>query len=650
MRAGRGSRDYSHGAPGTYFQLDGTGTFGDLLVDGDGTGADDLRPTTLPTIGRGLVGAVIPAGADVWIEPTDAEARYSVGAVGMWVRIDGSLYRVLDERADRRGLLLEGAAGLVEVGEPYVGFYRFDTVSVRGRAKLIFTDGEEVGAWDVEANSTTTTLDLQPPVIVIDSPTPTDLFASGDIISVSATVTDADAVVSVTFSFDGQTFVDTAAPYEWTVAAPAVDGAGTVELVVEAVDPENNVGRVTRDVQIEGVPAGAPPTASFLCPTPAGSVLAPGATMAVHADAQDDHEVARVEFYFDSELVATVHTPPYQATVTLPAGGADGDIAILEARAYDFGGQTGSATVPVRVVDGTFLTADTVLLAGDTSLDDASVLVGDGATLTVHGSHTFRDLAVLDGGVVTHAGALHSGGLVGHWTFDGADPGTAEVGPDAQLGSTPGADANDPAVECAAGLAPVSGNSCGLELTGDTDDATGHFATVASTPELAMTSRYTVATWVRIDSGGPSLYRPIVFRGADDGATNSNDFEVYTQWDTPYITVVHNRGSGGGSFDYVRFPVPPLDRYFHLAVTFDGSRVAVYYDGVVQANVDRNLTMPKLRTSSSPWLFGKVNNSSFAGAPGSARTLFLDGGLDDVRIYDRTLSAGEVDALRLGNG
>ncbi|MEO1088202.1 MAG: Ig-like domain-containing protein, partial [Acidobacteriota bacterium] len=305
VRAGRGSRDYSHGAPGTYFQLDGTGTFGDLLVDGDGSGADDLFPTTLPTIGRGLVGAVIPAGADLWIEPTDAETRFSVGAVGMWVRIDGALYRVTGERADRRGLLLEGAAGLVEVGEPYVGFYRFDTVTVRGRAKLLFTDGEEVAAWDVETNSTATTLDLQPPVIVIDSPTATDLFASGDVIPVSATVTDADAVVSVTFSFDGQTFVDTTAPYEWTVAAPAVDGSGTFELVVEAVDPENNVGRVTRDVPVEGVPAGAPPTASFVCPTPVGAVLAPGASMAVHAEAQDDHDVARVEFYFDSVLVAT---------------------------------------------------------------------------------------------------------------------------------------------------------------------------------------------------------------------------------------------------------------------------------------------------------------------------------------------------------
>ncbi|MEO1088774.1 MAG: LamG domain-containing protein, partial [Acidobacteriota bacterium] len=205
-------------------------------------------------------------------------------------------------------------------------------------------------------------------------------------------------------------------------------------------------------------------------------------------------------------------------------------------------------------------------------------------------------------------------------------------------------------MECASGLAPVSGNACGLELTGDTSAADGDYVSVTSTPELLMTDRYTVATWVRIDSGGPSLYRPIVFRGADDDATNSNDFEVYTQWDTPYITVVHNRGSGGGSFDYVRFPVPPMDRYFHLAVTYDGSRVAVYYDGVVQSNIDRNLYMPKLRTSSSPWLFGKVNNSAFAGAPGSARTLFLDGGLDDVRIYDRTLTASEVDALRLGSG
>jgi hypothetical protein len=101
------------------------------------------------------VGATDPAAepANLWIEPQDPAALFDLGVTGMWVRVEGSDYRVLDQSADRRRLLLEGAAGLIGIGDAYQGVYKLDTVTVRGGAVLEFLDTADVGTFDVDADS-----------------------------------------------------------------------------------------------------------------------------------------------------------------------------------------------------------------------------------------------------------------------------------------------------------------------------------------------------------------------------------------------------------------------------------------------------------------------------------------------------------------
>jgi len=76
-----------------------------------------------------------------------------MGTPGMWVRVNASDYPVIDQSADRRRLLLDGAAGLVSVGDAYQGVYKFDSVIVRGGAVLEFLDTAEVVTYDVDADS-----------------------------------------------------------------------------------------------------------------------------------------------------------------------------------------------------------------------------------------------------------------------------------------------------------------------------------------------------------------------------------------------------------------------------------------------------------------------------------------------------------------
>lgn len=165
-------------------------------------------------------------------------------------------------------------------------------------------------------------------------------------------------------------------------------------------------------------------------------------------------------------------------------------------------------------------------------------------------------------------------------------------------------------------------------------DGTGDFVEVAHDAGLDVTTAYTLGAWVNVDD--ISTHRPILFRGS----TDSNDIEVYYQRDNGLI-VAHNRDNGG-TFDWVRFVLPPVGSYFHLAVTFDGTDVQAYYDGVLAAvNGSLGATgtlMGAPDDTDTGWWIGKVDHNAFGG--GGLR--YFVGHIDDVRIYDVVLTEDQI--------
>ena len=76
-----------------------------------------------------------------------------------------------------------------------------------------------------------------------------------------------------------------------------------------------------------------------------------------------------------------------------------------------------------------------------------------------------------------------------------------------------------------------------------------------------------------------------------------------------------------------------LNTWTHLALTFDGAKVIMYKDGKRVQSVDQT-RRPAVKDV--PLVIGK---SSGLGPP------FFDGAMDDVRIYNRALSADEIRAI-----
>lgn len=83
-------------------------------------------------------------------------------------------------------------------------------------------------------------------------------------------------------------------------------------------------------------------------------------------------------------------------------------------------------------------------------------------------------------------------------------------------------------------------------------------------------------------------------------------------------------------------PVLPVGEWHHVAVTFDGTNLAAYVDGVEVGTA----APASFNLQGVPFTVAQAHNNEN----------FFNGILDDVRIYDRALTAAEVQYLSDGNG
>ncbi|MDQ3365196.1 MAG: LamG domain-containing protein [Myxococcota bacterium] len=134
---------------------------------------------------------------------------------------------------------------------------------------------------------------------------------------------------------------------------------------------------------------------------------------------------------------------------------------------------------------------------------------------------------------------------------------------------------------------------------------------------------FTVAAWVRprIDAHMTFIGRPI-----DPPNTIANSYELWRADDGIWYAAIEPRGLSAGS--------TPPDLWHHVAATYDGTAMTLYLDGVLR---DTIASTAAPHGASDVRIGCDVN----VGVVES----FFDGWIDDIRLYDRALSAAEVATL-----
>jgi hypothetical protein len=202
-------------------------------------------------------------------------------------------------------------------------------------------------------------------------------------------------------------------------------------------------------------------------------------------------------------------------------------------------------------------------------------------------------------------------GLVGWWTFD---EGSGNIAADSSGNGNDGT-LNGPVEWTADGK--IGG---ALKFTGPYN-----YVQIQDSPSLDMTQEITIAAWINPSWTGNNRILQKSSGGGD------NQYRLLKEWGDNMV--FHLPGLSPDRLEFVG--LPPLGEWTHLAATYDGSSMKVYYNGVVVGEMEAS---GQLGTSDGTLCIGTKHETAPAGDE-------FNGMLDDVRIYNRALSVSEIKQL-----
>jgi Concanavalin A-like lectin/glucanases superfamily/Secretion system C-terminal sorting domain len=158
-------------------------------------------------------------------------------------------------------------------------------------------------------------------------------------------------------------------------------------------------------------------------------------------------------------------------------------------------------------------------------------------------------------------------------------------------------------------------------------NGTGDFLTADPSEMLdTLVAPLTVSSWVRIDGWWDGLWAAIMSKSVT--ALSSLQYRVIlkndgTYWLAPYVGCQQFQGSDD----------PPLNTWFYMTVAYDTQSVSFFVNGELTNTFA--CTTPMV-PNTYPLVLGKDPHGT---------TEYLNGALDDFRIYSRALSGVEVEML-----
>jgi hypothetical protein len=222
--------------------------------------------------------------------------------------------------------------------------------------------------------------------------------------------------------------------------------------------------------------------------------------------------------------------------------------------------------------------------------------------------------------------------LIGLWHFDEGSGYTA---------ADSSGYGNDATLHCGADFAlGVSGTALTLNLDGDSPQHMGSVAVIPYSDSLNITGPYTFEAYLKIKDllDVPNKYRPIFLNGPGSiGATDQpHSIEIYVKGNEALV-VGHNRRTAG-TFGQVSFPCPPINApdFFHLVISFDGTNVRAYYNGIEQGAIGGNSAIPVPSGSALGWWIGRLLDTELSNSTPEHpyNQSYFSGMIDELHIWN----------------
>jgi hypothetical protein len=155
-------------------------------------------------------------------------------------------------------------------------------------------------------------------------------------------------------------------------------------------------------------------------------------------------------------------------------------------------------------------------------------------------------------------------------------------------------------------------------------DGNNDYVEIPNDPELQLGEEFTLQAWVRPDAA--ETWAPVISK--DPAPFN---YQLYAGAASAGVPAGYTDSGVSGWGGVVGEEALEPKTWSHLALTYDGARLRLYVNGEL---LDTDTTPPP----------GASSGSLLLGATGGEE--FFKGRIDEVRIYDRGLDAGELAADR----
>ncbi|MCP3906237.1 MAG: LamG domain-containing protein, partial [Planctomycetes bacterium] len=156
-------------------------------------------------------------------------------------------------------------------------------------------------------------------------------------------------------------------------------------------------------------------------------------------------------------------------------------------------------------------------------------------------------------------------------------------------------------------------------------DGTDDFITVANATPLQLTNKMTITAWIKGDAWGTGGSVNTTLRKGDSDPVN---WQLAVAGSKVSFSLDDDDDDG-----IVGTTTLNTSQWYHVAATWDGTKARVYVDGVID-----NYPPP---TQLAP--IGSDTRSVYIGGRSGAD--LFDGRIDDVRLYNRALSAKEIEQV-----
>ena len=172
-------------------------------------------------------------------------------------------------------------------------------------------------------------------------------------------------------------------------------------------------------------------------------------------------------------------------------------------------------------------------------------------------------------------------------------------------------------------------------------DGTDDYVEVPNSTSLNLFMNITVDAWINPTASG-QFYTSIASKG--NVGNYAESYGLFLDPDNTIGFLVNSTGTSvGRGLVFGKTPLS-VGTWTHVAGTYDGSEVCVYVNGVQNNCAAHN---GPINQTDDPVLIGKADRTS---TPSSYSDSYFNGQIDEVHIWARALSTGEISFLHSSEG